>query len=141
MCYPVETRTVIRDLFNVLNYSLEDYMLNSAHRYRVQAARELLDQDGMEVYQSLTMSVQLNENTEMEWRQSEKTSRKKRQRKLKRQKTVFVSNVSSQNFLQVLHLALGSTFILGSGESAGRTCSRAHALQCNTDIKTPCRLT
>lgn len=33
----------LADLFKVLNYSLEDNMLNSAHRCRVQAARELLD--------------------------------------------------------------------------------------------------
>lgn len=58
---------LLRDLFKVLNYSLEDNMLNSAHRGRVQAAREL-SQDGMKAYQSLIMSVQLNKNMEMKWR-------------------------------------------------------------------------
>lgn len=34
---------LLTDLFKILNYSLEDNMLNSAHRCRLQAARELLD--------------------------------------------------------------------------------------------------
>lgn len=33
---------LLRDLVKVLNYILEDNMLNSAHRCRVQAAKELL---------------------------------------------------------------------------------------------------
>lgn len=34
---------LLTDLFKILNYNLEDNMLNSAHRCRLQAARELLD--------------------------------------------------------------------------------------------------